>query len=164
MKKFATIHRANRWWNRDSPLAWLHPLSYPPTLQMRATLGFYCTVILDMDPCPTLCVIHNRILAPTSGFSDCRTGEVLLMRTASVWPGPLSVLSGPAEGLLGVPHHSCSILLQSRMVMSSLFWLFSQCTWLLSLCQSVTVRRELAKECWPLPRVSCMNPRIAARC
>lgn len=97
MKKFASIQRAigGRTVTHTWPI-WFHPLSSPPTLQMRAALVFSYPVILDVDSCPTLCSAHNRILAPTSG-SQTATGEASLRRTTSVWPGPLSVLSGPAE-------------------------------------------------------------------
>lgn len=75
MEKFASIHRANRWQNRDSHLARLTPEPRAhalrlPVLQMRATFAFPCAVALDTDLCTTLCLTHNRVLGLTSGYGN----------------------------------------------------------------------------------------------
>lgn len=43
---------------------------------MRAALVFSYPVILDVDLCPTLCSVHNRILAPTSGSQTAELGRL----------------------------------------------------------------------------------------
>lgn len=128
MEKFASTRRANRWQNKGSPLCCLipepraHPLSHLPTLHRTATLIFYRAVILDTDLCTMLCFIHDRVLAPPSDFSDYRTGGSLTEENSLISGlDLLSVLSGPAERLSGIPHRRSSILLCPQMVASFYF-------------------------------------------
>lgn len=88
---------------------------------MKATLVFHCVVALDMDLCTALCIMHNRVLALTSGFSDYGSEEDLLKKQLQLWSRPLSVLSCSAERPFSVPLHSCSILFQPQMLEAFLF-------------------------------------------
>ena len=122
MKKFTSIQRVNRWQNRNSHLAPLIPSSLLPTHPPdERSLGIFLAIWLSWIwtlPHTVQCTQWDS--GTYSWFSDYRAGEASLRRTASVWPGPLSVLSGPAEGLPSVPHCSYSFLLQPQMVTSSL--------------------------------------------
>lgn len=162
MKKFAPFREliGGRTVTHTWPI-WFHPLSSPPTLQMRAALVFSYPVILDVDLCPTLCSVHT-------GFWHLLL--VLRLQNWEAWGEQLQ--SGLGHYLfcqvllrtLECPTPFLFFLLQPQMVMSSLFWLICSVN---IITQPLLECQGLGRGfhgCWPLRACVTHLTRVAMWC